>query len=90
MLTSRYIFLSKPVVVLAVQKIVAGMVAVNLRAKGYVLDTHYEKAFETDVTLRVLGAFREHGIEAPVAYGKFAETEQVAAAASGANREDWL
>ncbi len=39
--------------------------AVRLRAKAYVLDVRYEKAFETDVTERALAAFREAGIEPP-------------------------
>jgi hypothetical protein len=30
-----------------------------------VLDTQYEKDFETDVTLRVLKVFREAGVHAP-------------------------
>jgi small-conductance mechanosensitive channel len=63
--TSRYVFLPKPVVVLVNQLIIEHYVAVRLRVKSYVLDTKYEKAFETDVNLRVLGAFREHGIMPP-------------------------
>jgi small-conductance mechanosensitive channel len=63
--TSRYVYLPKPVVVLVSQVIVDNYVAVRLRLKSYVLDTKYEKAFETDVNLRVLGAFREHGIMPP-------------------------
>lgn len=63
--TSRYVYLPKPVVVLVSQVIVENYVAVRLRLKSYVLDTKYEKAFETDVNLRVLTAFREHGIMPP-------------------------
>ena len=63
--TSRYVYLPKPVVVLVTQVITDNYVAVRLRLKSYVLDTKYEKAFETDVNLRVLGAFREHGIMPP-------------------------
>jgi hypothetical protein len=40
-------------------------VAIALKARPYVLDTRYEKAFETDVHLRVLEAFRLHGIHPP-------------------------
>ena len=40
-------------------------VAVRLRAKVYVLDVHYEKALETDVTERVVEAFRSEGISGP-------------------------
>nr|WP_157595308.1 mechanosensitive ion channel domain-containing protein [Plesiocystis pacifica] len=63
--TSRYIYLPEPVVVLVGQVIADSYVAVRLRLKAYVLDTKYEKAFETDVNLRVLGAFRERGIMPP-------------------------
>jgi len=40
-------------------------VAVRLRANAYVLDVQYEKAFETEVTKRVMTAFREHHILPP-------------------------
>jgi hypothetical protein len=40
-------------------------VALRLRLKLYVLDTQYEKAMETDVTLRVMDAFVNHGIRPP-------------------------
>lgn len=63
--TSRYVYLPKPVVVLVSQVIADHYVAVRLRVKSYVLDTKYEKAFETDVNMRVLGAFREAGIMPP-------------------------
>ena len=63
--TSRYVYLPKPVVVHVSQVIENDYVAVRLRLKSYVLDTKYEKAFETDVNLRVLAAFRERGIMPP-------------------------
>jgi small-conductance mechanosensitive channel len=63
--TSRYVYLPKPVVVRVCQIIAESHVTVRLRLKSYVLDTKYEKAFETDVNLRVLGAFRQHGIMPP-------------------------
>ena len=64
-LSSRYVYLPKPIVVLVNQVIQDNYVAVRLRAKSYVLDTRYEKAFETDVNLRVWHAFKEAGIGAP-------------------------
>jgi small-conductance mechanosensitive channel len=39
--------------------------ALRLRAKAYVLDVRFEKAFETDVTERVIEGFREENIEGP-------------------------
>ena len=43
----------------------------SLRLKAYVLDTKFEKDFETDVTLRVQGAFRENGILPPASLTRF-------------------
>ncbi len=63
--TSRYVFLKKPVVVLVRQELFQKYVAVRLRLKAYVLDTKYEKAFESDVNLRVLVAFRAASIQPP-------------------------
>jgi len=64
-LTSRYVHLPKPVVVLVQQVLLRNLVALRLVLKAYVLDTQHEKAFETDVNLRVLHAFRERGIRPP-------------------------
>jgi len=64
-LTSRFVYLEKPVVVLVKQVLRDDFVAVHLRGKAYVLDTKYEKAFETDVSKTVLRAFREHQILPP-------------------------
>ncbi|MCA9582994.1 MAG: mechanosensitive ion channel, partial [Myxococcales bacterium] len=64
-LTSRYVHLPKPVVVLVNQVIHENYVAVRLRLKAYVLDTQYEKAFETDVNIRAMRALGERGIKPP-------------------------
>jgi len=64
-LTSRYVHLPKSVTVLVNQVIESNYVAVRLRLKAYVLDTRYEKAFETDVNLRLMKAFREARILPP-------------------------
>jgi len=63
--TSRYVHLKLPWAVLMNQMIHENYVAVRLRAKAYVLDVRFEKAFETDVNERVLGAFRDAGIAPP-------------------------
>ena len=63
--TSRWVYLPNPLVVLLTQVVVGDYLALRVRLKAYVLDTQYEKAFETDVTLRVLDAFREAGIQPP-------------------------
>ncbi len=59
---SRFVHLKKPWAVLVNQVIVENYLAVRLRAKGYVLDVRFEKAFETDLTERVLEGFHEAGI----------------------------
>jgi len=63
--TSRFVHLKMPWVVLVAQVIHENYIAVRLRAKAYVLDVRFEKAFETDVNERVLQAFREAGIQPP-------------------------
>jgi hypothetical protein len=64
-LTSRYCFLDKPVPVLAKQVILQDYVAFELKARPYVLDVKYEKAFETDVHIRVQKVFQHKGIQPP-------------------------
>ena len=74
--SSRYVFLPKPVVVLVSQEIIENYVALRVRLKAYVLDTQYEKAFVSDVTLRVLEAFRDKDIQPPaILHRQMAEVE---------------
>lgn len=63
--TSLYVYLPKPVVVRVSQVIIENYVALRIRLKLYVLDTKYEKALATDVTLRVLEAFEAEAIRPP-------------------------
>ena len=63
--TSRYAYLPKPVVVRISQVIVENYVALRVRLKIYVLDTKHEKALVTDITLRVLEAFKAEGVQPP-------------------------
>jgi len=63
--TSRYVYLPKPVVVRVSQVVIAPCVAIRLRLKVYVLDTKFEAALVSDVTLRVLEAFEVSNIHAP-------------------------
>lgn len=64
--TSRYIYLPKPIVVLASQQPLDGCIAMKLQVKAYVLDTKYEKEFQTDIVLRAHLAFKENNISPPV------------------------
>ena len=66
MLASKYLYLGKPhSVLLGTELTERGQVVVELNAKAYVYDTRHEKAFASDVTDRVLTAFRDHGISLP-------------------------
>ncbi|MCF8710175.1 mechanosensitive ion channel family protein [Rhizorhapis sp. SPR117] len=69
-LSSRYVFLAKPVVVLVTQWVSDYMSGVRLRLKAYVLDTRHEKSFETDVNMRVLKTFQDKQIAAPSIDGR--------------------
>ncbi|WP_061017943.1 mechanosensitive ion channel family protein [Vibrio splendidus] len=60
--SSRYIHLPKPVTVLVKQTITDNYLAIQLTCKAYVVDTAYEKLFETDITLRVMKEFKKHNI----------------------------
>lgn len=63
---SRFAYLEKPWTVVVSPVVLGTVPALRLRAKAYVLDVKYEKAFETDVTEQVIGAFAERGIRPPV------------------------
>ncbi|MBB5733762.1 small-conductance mechanosensitive channel [Altererythrobacter atlanticus] len=64
-LSSRFVFLAKPVTILVNQWVSDYLVGVRLRLKAYVLDTRFEKAFESDVNMRVLRAFQQERIATP-------------------------
>lgn len=65
-LASKYLFLGKPLVVLLSNQVTRdGRVYIELTAKAYVFDTQHEKAFGSDVTDRVLRAFRAEHIALP-------------------------
>jgi small-conductance mechanosensitive channel len=64
--TSRYIYLPKPIDVLVNQQPLDGCIAIKMKVKAYVLDTKFEKDFQTDVTLRAHHAFRDHNILPPI------------------------
>lgn len=79
-LTSRYVFLERDVPVFARQELLNGIVAIHIKARPYVLDTKYEKSFETDVQLRALAAFREHGIHPPALLIREATSQKLSGA----------
>lgn len=61
----RYAYPKRPWGVGVSQVLQGNVMAIRLRASAHVFDVQYEKAFESDVTKRVLAAFREHGILPP-------------------------
>lgn len=66
--TSRYAYLKKPVILVTNEVEVAGRLALQIKTKAYVLDVKYEKAFQTDVVSRVSTAFLQEGIRRPVLF----------------------
>jgi len=63
--TSRYAYLQKPVSIIMTELQIAERLAIQLRAKAYVIDVRFEKAFQTDVVLRATEAFNRHHIMRP-------------------------
>ena len=64
--TSRYVYLAKPVKVVTSETVIAYGLALQLTAKAYVMDVQYEKDFQTDVVSRVSDAFVKHRIKRPI------------------------
>tara|TARA_R110001592_G_scaffold238227_2_gene497745 strand:+ start:37334 stop:38194 length:861 start_codon:yes stop_codon:yes gene_type:complete len=63
--TSRFAYLKKPIAFVLSEVIVAERLAIQIKAKAYVLDVHYEKAFQSDIVKRVSGLFIENKIARP-------------------------
>lgn len=63
---SKFVYLNKPINVLISQTITSNFICYKLTLKVYVLDTKYEKALETDITIRVNEQFRKQNILPPV------------------------
>lgn len=64
--TSRYVYLAKPVSIVASEMMLGHNLALQLSAKAYVLDVQYEKSFQTDVVIRVTHTFLAHHIKRPL------------------------
>lgn len=63
--TSRFAYLKKPVSFVVAETVVAERLALKVSAKAYVLDIHYEKAFQTDVITRSAILLTKHKIPRP-------------------------
>ncbi len=64
-ITSRFAHLKQPVSFAIEEVILTTHLAIRLRAKAYVLDVNYEKAFQSDVTVRSVALLKEAGIARP-------------------------
>ena len=63
--SSRFVSMARPWDVNVSQVLQDSYFALRLRAKAYVLDVSFEKAFETDVTERVMEGFTAAAIQPP-------------------------
>ncbi len=60
--SSPYLYLNKPVVIIALNEIHNRHYMVKLRVKAYVLDIRYEFLFKSDVTEMIVTELNKHGI----------------------------
>lgn len=63
--TSRFVYIKKPIVMVLEEKEIARTLGIKLTAKAYVLDVRFEKSFQTDVFLRASEAFNTAQIKRP-------------------------
>jgi small-conductance mechanosensitive channel len=64
--TSRYVYLKKPATITVSEVVVAERLALQMKARAYVLDVRFELPFINDVFLRATEAFGKHGIKRPL------------------------
>ena len=63
--TSKYVYLNKPVTVLVSEMVQGDELCTRVTVKAYVMDARFESKFASDVTAKVKEAFVEYGIELP-------------------------
>lgn len=63
--SSRFVYLEKPIQVLFKNVFVDRVYCTRVRAKAYVIETIYEKSLESDLMERCQKAFVRHGIQSP-------------------------
>ncbi|MCO5141489.1 MAG: mechanosensitive ion channel family protein [Oligoflexia bacterium] len=68
--TSRYVFLKKDITIVMNEVAIAERLAVRFRVKCYVLDVRFEKALQSDITIRGNKALIEAKIERPALFVK--------------------
>lgn len=65
-ITSRFVFLEKPVSVTYEEVAIAQTFAIKVNVKAYVLDVKYEKAFLSDITIRASKILEQNNIKRPI------------------------
>jgi small-conductance mechanosensitive channel len=63
--TSRFVYLKKPVSITLTEVEIANRLALRIRVKAYVLDVYYEQSFKTGLTKGVLSLFSKFNIKRP-------------------------
>jgi small-conductance mechanosensitive channel len=63
---SEFSYLKKPINIVVNEVVLEGIIALQLKAKSYVIDVKYEKAFQSDVVRKVRDWFNDEGIKRPV------------------------
>ncbi|MEZ4704996.1 MAG: mechanosensitive ion channel [Bdellovibrionota bacterium] len=64
-ISSRYVYLKKPFFILFSEEMFREVLCIRIRIKAYVIETRYEKPFESDLTLRIRELFDQHQIPRP-------------------------
>ena len=60
--SSRYVYLQKPIAVIALNEVQETNFMIKLRVKAYVLDIRYEFPFKSDMTELILGELNRKGL----------------------------
>lgn len=63
--TSRFVYLNKPIIITAKEEIVGRQLCLKTSVKAYVLDVKYEEEFQTDIVVRTQKIFAEHKVKRP-------------------------
>jgi len=64
-ITSRFVYLKKPVAIVVSEVAVSETFALCFSVKAYVIDVQYEKSFETDIVTRAYNEFQKQGLKRP-------------------------
>ena len=65
-ITSRFVYLEKPIKVHFTEKAVSNTFVIEVQVKAYVLDVKYEKDFHSDIVVRCEKVFKKNEIKRPI------------------------